>query len=154
MLIYGIAAPEAAAPLWSALDPGPVAAFHLDNKELPAARTGSLLNEISYQSANSCEFCLAVRSGYESPRAALDSYRLKGKDNEIMPFFHCMPASLTLWSVATNGRTPATQEKEENLNNNLFMMEQQLSAFIFTGGIWSSSASSNEMSHVASVVFK
>lgn len=153
MLIYGLAAPEAVAPQWSALDPGPVAAFHLDNKELPAARTGSLLNEISYQSVNSCEFCLAVRSGYESPRAALDCYRLKGKENKIMPLFHCVPASLTLWSVATNGRPPATEQKEENQNSNLFMMlERQLSAFIFTGG--SSSASSNEMSHVASVVFK
>lgn len=78
MLIYGIAPPEAAEPLWLSPDPGPTAAFHPDNKELPAARTGSLLNEISYQSANSCELGLAGRSDYESPRAALNSYCLEG----------------------------------------------------------------------------
>lgn len=50
--------------------------FHPDNKEPPAACTGGLLNEISYQSTNSCGLCLAVRSGYESPSAALNSYHL------------------------------------------------------------------------------
>lgn len=60
-------------PLWTQV---PLQPFHPDNKEPPAARTGGLLNEISYQSANSCGLCLAIRSGYESPSAALDSYYL------------------------------------------------------------------------------
>lgn len=50
--------------------------FHPDNKEPPAAHSGGLLNEISYQSANSCGLCLAIQSGYESPSAALNSYHL------------------------------------------------------------------------------
>lgn len=60
-------------PLWTQV---PLQPFHPDNKEPPAARTGGLLNEISYQSTNSCGLCLASRSGYESPSAALNSYYL------------------------------------------------------------------------------
>lgn len=60
-------------PLWTQV---PLQPFHPDNKEPPAARTGGLLNEISYQSTNSCGLCLAIRSGYESPSAALNSYYL------------------------------------------------------------------------------
>lgn len=67
--------------------------FHPDNKEPPAARTGGLLNEISYQSANSCGLCLAIRSGYESPSAALNSYHLDvyllGGKTDRLPLLLC-----------------------------------------------------------------
>lgn len=92
--------------------------FHPDNKEPPAARTGGLLNEISYQSANSCGLCLAIRSGYESPSAALNSYHLDvyllGGKNWQTSSPALFKASFTLWFVAANGGTPAIKKKKKN----------------------------------------
>lgn len=111
--------------------------FHPDNKEPPAACTGGLLNEISYQSANSCGLCLAVRSGYESPSAALNSYHLDvyllgGIWQARSPAL--FKVSLSVWFVAAEGGTAAIKK---TLIYMPLISGWQLSHFIFTDGIWS-----------------
>lgn len=114
-------------PLWTQV---PLQPFHPDNKEPPAARTGGLLNEISYQSANSCGLCLAIRSGYESPSAALDSYYLdvyllRGEKNT------CFVQSFTLGLSAAK----AGQRATEGARLIYMLLICGSSHFIFTGGV-------------------
>lgn len=114
-------------PLWTQV---PLQPFHPDNK---AARTGGLLNEISYQSTNSCGLCLAIRSGYESPSAALNSYYLDvyllwGEKKNT-----CFVQSFTLWFSAAKAGQRATEGAR--LIHVLLICGS--SHFIFTGGILS-----------------
>lgn len=107
VLICGFAPAEEAVPWWSALDTGPTAAFHPDNKELPAVHTSSLVNEISYQSASSWELRLAVRSGYVPPSAALNTHCLKSLGKQLHSILQVFPS-----------REPQTTEQNHGKLNN------------------------------------
>lgn len=101
--------------------------FHPDNKEPPAARTGGLLNEISYQSPNSCGLCVTVRSGCESPSAALSSYHLDvyHQGGKLAGFLSRVVCVCGLW--LPRERHQPLKQNRKNQRNNSFPIDWCLS---------------------------